>query len=88
MRSEITDQPLAGALLRHLAATRGRDDPLGSLAHAVVSGEAGLRHAAAHSWHSEGLLVAFQAALDERARMPAEQRAGYDRAAERLGVTG
>lgn len=84
MRTEIADQALAGALLRHLAATRGRDDPLGSLARAVVSGEAGLREAAAHSWHAEGLLTAFQAALDERARMPAERRDAYDR----FGVTG
>jgi hypothetical protein len=87
MRTEIADQPLAGAVLRHLAATRGPDDPLGSLARAVVSGEVGLREAAAYSWHGEGLLTAFQAAMDERARMPAEQRDAYDRAAQRLGVT-
>lgn len=88
MRTDIAGQPLAGALLRHLAATRGPDDPLGSLARAVVTGEAGLREAAAHSWHAEGLLTSFQAAMDERARMPGEQLDAYDRAARRLEVTG
>jgi hypothetical protein len=88
MGDEIAGRPPAAAVLRHLAATRGPDDPLGSLAHTVISGDAGLRAAAAYSWHGEGLLTAFAAALDERDRMTGEQRAAYDRAAERLGVTG
>jgi len=88
MGDESTGRPLAAAVLRHLAATRGPDDPLGSLARTVISGEAGLREAAAYSWHSEGLLTALEAALRERGRMTGEQLAAYERAADGLEVTG
>jgi hypothetical protein len=71
--------PLASALLRHLAATRGPDDGVGSVARTVLSGQANLREAVTWSWHSEALARAYTEALRERDRMTAEERAAYDR---------
>ena len=76
--------PLARALLRHLATTRGAADPLGSLSRTVLSGRAGLREAVTWSWHGEALMSAYAAALRERERMPAAERAAYDRQASRI----
>lgn len=84
MDDDITRQPLAQALLRHLAATRGRNDALGSFARTVISGEASLRAAADFPWHSEALAAAATTAQDEQHRMPAEQRGRYERDAENL----
>jgi hypothetical protein len=78
------DEPLAQALLRHLAATRGPGDPLGSLARSVLSGQADLRQAVTWSWHGEGLMSAFALALRERDRMSPDQRAAYDQQAATL----
>jgi hypothetical protein len=76
--------PLAAGVLRHLAAARGPDDPLGSLARTVLSGEAGLREAVTCSWHSEAMAAAFAAAQRERDRMTAAERATYDEQAAAL----
>ncbi|GGQ87381.1 hypothetical protein [Couchioplanes azureus] len=84
MTGDITHDPLARSVLRHLAATRGKDDALGSLARTVLSGEASLRAAADNSWHSEALAAAAQAAQDEQSRMSPEQRADIEQAAHRL----
>ncbi|AGZ39610.1 hypothetical protein [Actinoplanes friuliensis] len=84
MNGDIAEDPLARSVLNHLAKTRGKDDPLGSLARTVISGEATLRTAADNSWHSQGLAEAAQAAQDEQNRMTPEQRADYESAARRL----
>ncbi|MGX6606226.1 hypothetical protein ACWKSP_29495 [Micromonosporaceae bacterium Da 78-11] len=84
MPGDISEQPLARAVLRHLAETRGKDDAMGSVARTVLSGEADLRTAAANPWHAQGLATAFAAAQDERERMKPEQRTAYERQAERL----
>jgi hypothetical protein len=80
MSGEIVEQPLARAVLRHLAATRGKDDPMGSLARTVLTGEASLRTAAGDPWHGQGLATAMQQAIDEQNRMSPQQRAEYQRA--------
>jgi hypothetical protein len=84
MNGDIAEDPLARSVLRHLAKTRGKDDPLGSFARTVINGEATLRTAANNSWHSHGLAAAAQSAQDEQNRMTPEERAGYERAARRL----
>jgi hypothetical protein len=84
MNGDIAEDPLARALLRHLATTRGKDDPMGSLARTVLSGEATLRTAATNPWHSDGLTTSLAAAQAERARMSPEQRLAYERDADRL----
>jgi hypothetical protein len=76
-----TDDPLAAGLLNHLATTRGPADPLGSLARGVLSGQTGLRQSVTCSWHGEALIAAYVAALRERERMSASERAAYDRQA-------
>lgn len=82
--TDITSQPLAQALLRKLAATRGADDPLGSLARTVVEGRASLREAAAHSWHREALVAGFASALDRQRAMSAVEREEIRRTAQHL----
>ncbi|HET6262467.1 MAG TPA: hypothetical protein VFG99_09550, partial [Chloroflexia bacterium] len=84
MNREIAEEPLARALLRHLAVTRSKGDPLGSLARTVVSGDSTLRAAADDPWHREGLSTSLAAAQAERSRMTTEQRAEYERDAKRL----
>jgi hypothetical protein len=84
MTGDITEQPLARAVLRHLARTRGADDPMGSLARTVLTGDASLRTAASNPWHGQGLATAMQKAIDEQNRMTPEQRAAYERAAQQL----
>lgn len=76
--------PLAAGLLHHLAGTRGPGDPLGSLARTVLSGQADLRRAVTWSWHGEALMSAYAAALRERDRMPAADRAAYEKQAAAL----
>ncbi len=88
MNGDIAEQPLARAVLRHLAESRGKDDPMGSLARMVLSGQAGLRAAANDPWHSQGLADAVQKAMDEQNRMTPEQRAEYESAAQRLRSAG
>jgi hypothetical protein len=80
MDGDIAEQQLARAVLRHLAASRDANDPLGSFARTVISGEASLRTAANFSWHSEALA----AAAVEAREMTAEQRAEFEREAEKL----
>ena len=75
------DDPLAASLLNHLATTRGPADPLGSLAREVLSGRSSLRRSVTWSWHGEGLMAAFAAALRERERMSPAERAAYDQQA-------
>jgi hypothetical protein len=70
--------PVALALLRHLAATRGPDDPVGSMARGVLSGRAGLRESVTCSWHGEALTAAYAAARSEQERMTPAERAAYD----------
>jgi hypothetical protein len=84
MNGDIAEDPVARALLRHMAGTRGKDDPIGSLARTVLTGEATLRTAAALPWHSDGLATSLAAATEERNRMSPEQRLAYERDAERL----
>jgi hypothetical protein len=84
MNGDIAEQPLARALLRHVATTRGADDPLGSFARTVINGEATLRSAADFPWHSDALATAAAEAHEEQQRMTPEQRADYERVAERL----
>jgi hypothetical protein len=79
-----SDDPLAEALLRHLATTRGPADPLGSLSRTVLSGQANLREAVTWSWHGEALMSAYAAALRERERMSAAERAAYEQQAFRI----
>ena len=54
------------SVLRHLAETRSKEDPLGSLARTVLTGEASLRTAAGNPWHGQGLGIAMQNAIDEQ----------------------
>jgi hypothetical protein len=75
---------LALGVLRHLAATRGPDDALGSLARGVLSGQSSLREAVTWSWHGEAMAEAFAAAQRDRDRMSAAERAGYDEQAASL----
>jgi hypothetical protein len=84
MNGDITEDPLARAVLRHLAAPHSGNEPLGSLARTVLNGEASLRAAANHPWHSQALAAAAQAARAEQNRMSAEERADMKRAADRL----
>jgi hypothetical protein len=79
------DDPIARSVLRHLAVTRGPDDPLGSLARRVLSGDAGLRESVTWSWHGEAMAVAFETALRERDRMTPAERAEYERQATAVG---
>jgi hypothetical protein len=77
---DISEEPPARALLEHLATTRDDDDPLGSLARSVLSGEASLREAASYSWHQHGLLDALRDGMpqmdDPRAAPPGDGRPG------------
>ncbi|GIF23490.1 acyl-CoA reductase-like NAD-dependent aldehyde dehydrogenase [Actinoplanes tereljensis] len=84
MNGDITEQPLAKAVLKHLAGTRGSSDPLGSFARTVLSGEATLRGAANFPWHSDALATAAAKAQQEQQKMTPEQRAEYDRTAQQL----
>lgn len=84
MTGDITQQPLARAVLRHMAAARGSDDPLGSFSRAVLNGVASLQAAAKHGWYADGLAKALRTAQDEQNRMTLEQRHEYQQAAERL----
>ncbi|WP_199517040.1 hypothetical protein [Nucisporomicrobium flavum] len=84
MNGDITQDPLARSVLRHLAATRGKDDALGSLARTVLNGEAGLQSAANNPWHSQALAAAAQEAQQSQDRMSPEERADIDAAARKL----
>lgn len=84
MNGDIAEDPLARAILRHMAATRGKDDPIGSLARTVLNGETTLQAAALDTWHSQGLATAFQKAQEEQEHLSPEQRAAYERDAARL----
>ena len=88
MTDEITRQPLARAVLATLARTRGGDDPLGSLARTVLSGEATLRAAAQFSWHGLALDDAFTASLAQRDALTAAERAEWERQAHQLRDAG
>ncbi|WP_343898617.1 BTAD domain-containing putative transcriptional regulator, partial [Micromonospora gifhornensis] len=59
-----------------------------SLARTVLRGEADLRTAATHSWHGRALGDAFTASLTERATIPADQRAEWERQAQLLRDAG
>lgn len=76
MNGDIAEEPLARALLRHMAATRRKDDPVGSLARTVLPGEATLRTAANRPWHSDGLNTSLTAARAERLRHHTTDQAG------------
>ncbi|BCJ40399.1 hypothetical protein GCM10010168_32590 [Actinoplanes ianthinogenes] len=85
MSRRIGEQPLAQAVLEHLAEKRpGTQDPVGSFARTVLNGEATLSEAAAFSWHAGGLEDAFRQAEEDRKALPAEERAEFDQQASRL----
>jgi hypothetical protein len=81
MADDISEEPLARALLAKLARTRGADDPLGSLARAVLGGEVDLRTAVTSSWYERALDDAFTGSLARRDGPPASERAEIDRQA-------
>ncbi|MEN3612416.1 hypothetical protein AAH979_23045 [Plantactinospora sp. ZYX-F-223] len=80
-RDELAQQPLARAVLAKLAATRNAEDPVGSFARAVLNGDAGMRAAAAHSWHGQTLGPAFDQALKTLRELPADERDAIERQA-------
>ncbi|MBL7253374.1 hypothetical protein [Paractinoplanes lichenicola] len=84
MSGNLENDPLARAVLRHLADSRGKDDAMGSFARTVLSGEATLREAAANPWHAQGLANGFAAAQRQRDEMTPEQRSAYEEQARRL----
>ncbi len=84
---DIGQQPLARAVLGHLAATRGTH-PLGSLARTVLDGEADLRTAAAHPWHGQALGPAFADALEAQRRLSPQQCEDIEGMARRLRDAG
>ncbi|OKJ42075.1 hypothetical protein AMK25_22380 [Micromonospora sp. TSRI0369] len=88
MTDDITRDPLARAVLATLAHSRGPDDPLGSLAHTVLSGEADLRTAASMSWHGTALHAEFAEAMARRDAMAPEERAEFERQARLLHNAG
>ncbi|MEU3454063.1 hypothetical protein ABZ671_10715 [Micromonospora sp. NPDC006766] len=84
MTDDITREPLARALLASLARSRGANDPLGSLARTVLSGDKNLRTAASVSWHGIALQASFAEAMARRDALSPEQRAEYERQAQQL----
>lgn len=82
-RSPIGD-PLARSVLRYLADVRGKDEPLGVLARAVLIGETTIQGAARNAWIGEGLETASSAALSDYESMTVEQRAEAERGAAQL----
>ncbi|MBQ0896520.1 hypothetical protein KBX37_26085 [Micromonospora sp. U56] len=88
MTDDITREPLARAVLTTLARTRGPNDPLGSLARTVLGGDMDLRTAASVSWHGTALHASFTEALDHRDALSADQRAEFERQAQRLREAG
>jgi hypothetical protein len=88
MTEDITQQPLARAVLANLARTRGGDDPLGSLARTVLGGEADLRAAATSSWHGQALGDAFTESLARRDDLTPTERAEIERQARELRNVG
>ncbi|MFC8850699.1 MULTISPECIES: hypothetical protein [unclassified Micromonospora] len=88
MTDEIHREPLARAVLTTLARSRSGDDPLGSLARTVLSGEADLRTAVGYSWHGRALGDAFTASLNERNALTRDERAEWERQAQQLRGAG
>ncbi|SDZ46212.1 hypothetical protein SAMN05444365_11918 [Micromonospora pattaloongensis] len=88
MNEEIYRQPLARAVLTTLARSRGGDDPLGSLARTVLSGEADLRTAVAFSSHGRALDDAFTTSLNERDALTQDERIEWERQAQQLRDAG
>ncbi|MFE9960506.1 hypothetical protein [Micromonospora sp. NPDC005299] len=84
MTDDIARDPLARALLTTLARSRGTNDPLGSLARTVLTGDLDLRTAAAVSWHSDALQASFTEAMTRRDALSPDQRAEYERHARQL----
>jgi chromosome condensin MukBEF MukE localization factor len=83
MDRDVEREPLARAVLRHLASTRDKDDPLASFARTVLDGEASLRDAAAFSWHSSALAEAAENGFDELNRLSPQQRGEFQQEAVR-----
>lgn len=88
MTEDITQQPLARAVLATLAKTRGGDDPLGSLARTVLGGEADLRTATTFSWHGRALGDALGESLARRDDLTPAERAEFERQAGQLRDAG
>ncbi|WP_430784346.1 hypothetical protein [Actinoplanes sp. G11-F43] len=84
MSRSIIDDPVARALIEHLAARRGNGDPVGELTRALLDGEPG-RELVRNSWLGEGLAEAVANGRSELCRMSPEQRADIERDAARLG---
>ncbi|RKR91981.1 hypothetical protein BDK92_6412 [Micromonospora pisi] len=88
MTDDISQQPLARAVLKALTRTRGANDPLGSLARSVLGGEVNLRAAAGHSWYGQALGDAFAESLAQRDDLAPAERVEIDRQAGRLRDAG
>ncbi|MEU8376630.1 hypothetical protein AB0C22_26435 [Micromonospora sp. NPDC048894] len=88
MTDEVHRRALARVVLTAVAKSRGNDDPLGSLAGAVLRGEADLRMALGVSWHGRALEDAFTVSLAERDAMSADERAEWQQQAQRLRDAG
>lgn len=74
MESDIQHNPLARAVLRHLADTHRKDSPLGSFAQTVLNGEASLQASAQFSWHSDGIAEAFERGVRDLEKLSPEER--------------
>ncbi|GGN95937.1 hypothetical protein GCM10010112_86730 [Actinoplanes lobatus] len=84
MSNEFTDDPIAKALLKHLATERGRDDPVGELARELLESGVPLRDLLRNPWYGEGLAAAAEAGQAELSRMAPEQLKALEDAATRL----
>ncbi|MEO3748961.1 hypothetical protein [Plantactinospora sp. B5E13] len=88
MPDDISQQPLARALLAKLAQMRDEDHPLGGLAKSVLSGELGLREAGSQSWHGQGLGEAFAQYAADRQWLSTDQLADVEQQAGQLRAAG
>jgi len=84
MADDIVQQPLTRAVLTTLARTRGGDDPIGSLARVILTGQADLRTAVAHSWHGQALDSACSESLARKRELSADEQAELEQQTQRL----
>jgi hypothetical protein len=81
---DMSQDPLARAVLRKLAETYPKEQPLASFARTVLSGEASLWEAARHPWHDQALGRAFADATAARRDLSEAERSAIEKAADRL----
>lgn len=84
MSDDIVQQPLARAVLTTLARTRDGDDPIGSLAHVILTGQADLRTTASHSWHGQALDSAWSESLARQRELSADEQTELEQQTQRL----